>query len=199
MDIGPRWRKSDRYDAEGSTEALQYISTLTNMMDEVAGFGNILSGSGEAGVRAGNHAQTLLKTASPRLRDRSLIVERQYAAHGDTILHYMEAKDGQEYYFDPDKPEESSFLLSQIPEDRRVVVDSHSTSPVYENDNIQLTTFLFTSAIQPTGSRNVPRAIAFRRSVITTGASDFGLMNLIAGCCDACGIVLRHNAFPFIP
>ena len=129
------------------TEALQYISTLTNMMDEVAGFGNILSGSGEAGVRAGNHAQTLLKTASPRLRDRSLIVERQYAAHGDTILHYMEAKDGQEYYFDPDKPEESSFLLSQIPEDRRVVVDSHSTSPVYENDNIQLTTFLFKAGL----------------------------------------------------
>jgi hypothetical protein len=115
--------------------ALEYIKLIRTMMEDISGFGNILSGQGEAGVRAGNHAETLVKTASPRLRDRSLVVERQYATFGDTYLHYLEAKDGNQYYTDPEKPEESAFLLDQLPDDRRVMVDSHSSSPIYENDH----------------------------------------------------------------
>ncbi len=122
-------------------EAIVYIKLIREMMDDVSGFGNILSGQGESGVRAGNHANTLMKTASPRLRDRSLVVERQYAAMGDTYLSYMEAKDGNQYYTDPEKPEETAFLLDQIPEDRSVQVDSHSSSPIYENDHNQLVVF----------------------------------------------------------
>lgn len=121
--------------------ALEYIKLIRTMMEDVSGFGNILSGQGEAGVRAGNHAATLVKTASPRLRDRSLIVERNYATLGDTYLAYMEAKDGNQYHYDPEKPDESAYLLSQLPEDRRVMVDSHSTSPIYENDHNNLVSF----------------------------------------------------------
>ncbi len=121
--------------------AVEYIKLIDTFMDKVSGFGNILSGQGEAGVRAGNHANTLMKTASPRLRDRSLIVERQYAEFGDTYLSYMEAKDGNQYYTDPEKTAESSFLLDQIPDDRHVQVDSHSSSPIYENDHNQLVVF----------------------------------------------------------
>ena len=121
--------------------ALEYIRTILQMMEDVGGFGNILSGQGEAGVRAGNHAQTLVKTASPRLRDRSLITERNYAEMADTYLHYMEAKDGTQYHFDPEDPDNSSYLLNQLPDDRRVTVDSHSSSPIYENDQQQLTAF----------------------------------------------------------
>lgn len=135
-------------------EAVTYIKVILDLMNDVGGFGNILSGQGEAGVRAGNHAQTLLKTASPRLRDRSLIVERQFAAFGDRYLSYMEAKDESLYYTDADKPDETSFLLSQIPEDRHVMVDSHSSSPIYENDHLQLVAFALKSQmIDP------PRAI----------------------------------------
>lgn len=116
-------------------EAIQFIKVLREMLDDVGGFGNILSGQGEAGVRAGNHAETLMKTASPRLRDRSLIIERQYAAVGDTYLAYMQAKDDHQYYTDPEKPDETGFLLAQMPDDAQVVVDSHSSSPIYENDH----------------------------------------------------------------
>lgn len=121
--------------------AIEYIKLLRATMEDVSGFGNILSGQGESGVRAGNHANTLMKTASPRLRDRSLIVERQYAAFGDRYLSYMEAKDGQQYHFDPEDPETSSFLLADLPDDRLVMVDSHSSSPIYENDHNQLVAF----------------------------------------------------------
>ena len=121
--------------------ALEYIKLVRETMEEVAGFGNILSGQGESGVRAGNHANTLVKTASPRLRDRSLITERQYATFGDRYLSYMEAKDGTQYNYNPEKPEETAFLLADLPDDRRVTVDSHSTSPIYENDNNQKVAF----------------------------------------------------------
>ncbi len=121
--------------------ALEYIKLLRTIMTDVSGFGNILSGQGESGVRAGNHASTLVKTASPRLRKKALRVERQYAACGDAYLAYMEAKDGHQYYFDEKDKENSAFLLDQLPEDRRVVVDSHSASPIYENDNNQLAAF----------------------------------------------------------
>ncbi len=121
--------------------AIEYIKILLEQMESVGGFGNILSGQGEAGVRAGNHANTLVKTASPRLRDRSLVVERQYAALGDNVLHYMEAKDATQYYTNAEKTDETSFLLEQMPDDRRVTVDSHSSSPIYENDHTQLAAF----------------------------------------------------------
>lgn len=121
--------------------ALEYIKLLRTTMDDVSGFGNILSGQGEAGVRAGSHANALMKTASPRLRDRSLIIERNYAAFGDNYLHYMQAKDATQYYTNPDDKEKTAFILEQLPDDRRVVVDSHSSSPIYENDHNQLVSF----------------------------------------------------------
>lgn len=118
--------------------ALDYIKLLLGLMDQVSGFSNILSGQGESGVRAGTHAETLLKTASPRLRDRSLLVERQCASAADNTLAYLEAKDAKIYWVEPDANRESDFLLSQLPEDRRITVDSHSSSPIYQDNHQQL-------------------------------------------------------------
>lgn len=117
------------------TEAFIYIEMIMKNMDEIGGFGNILSGQGEQGVRAGNHASMLMKTASPRLRDRSILVERQCAAFADSILAGLEAKNNKLYWIDPAEKIEKEFYLSQLPEDRRVSVDSHSSSPIYEDDH----------------------------------------------------------------
>lgn len=116
-------------------EAMQCIKMLIDFMEETNGFANILSGQGEAGVRAGNHAQTLVKTASPRMRDRAILVERQCASFADSVLSGLEAKNGKLYWTDPNDGEESEFYLSQLPDDRRVSVDSHSSSPIYEDDH----------------------------------------------------------------
>lgn len=122
-------------------EAFQYISMIEGMMEKIGGFSNILSGKGEAGVRAGTHADTLMKTASPRLRDRSLLVERACASFGDLTLSVLEAKDAKAYWTEEDTKATGEFLLSQLPEDRRVVVDSHSSSPIYQDDHAQLIAF----------------------------------------------------------
>lgn len=120
-------------------EAIPLLDKIVQWIEQISGFDNILSGRGESGVRSGLQTSTLLKTAGPRLKDRSLLVERQCAAAGDLRLSLMSYKDGRTYWTNPKDPEGSAFLLSNLPDDRRVVVDSHSTSPIFDDEHQQLT------------------------------------------------------------
>jgi hypothetical protein len=122
-------------------EFVPLIKEILWMMDRVSGFANILSGEGEPGVRAGVHADTLKRMASPHLRDRSLLVERQCAERGDATLAAMEAKDAKVYWANAETKKEGEFLLNSLPDDRRVSVDSHSSSPIYHDDNANLISF----------------------------------------------------------
>ena len=118
-------------------QAFEYIDLVKKMMDMISGFDNIMSGRGETGVRSGDQTAQLAKFASPRLRDRALLVERQAARAADTTLAYLEAKEGKVYWVNAED-EKSDFLISLLPDDRRVTVDSHSSSPIYEEDHAQL-------------------------------------------------------------
>lgn len=122
-------------------EALPFIEWIVGAMEKISGFSNILSGSGEPGVRAGIHAETLMKTASPRLRDRSLLIERQLASFADITLAALEAKEATVYWINPDDGGESDFRFCDLPDDRRVSVDAHSSSPIYHHDMTELMAF----------------------------------------------------------
>lgn len=125
-------------------QALPLIKQLIELINMVGGTPNIMQGQGEEGVRAGVHANTLLKTASPRMRQSSLMVERQCAAAADLRLSLMEAKDPRNYWTKADglqEVEKTQFKLSDIPEDRRVSVDSHSSSPIFADDHQQMVGF----------------------------------------------------------
>jgi hypothetical protein len=50
----------------------------------------------------------------------------------------MELKDGRNYWTDAEHVAETSFLIGDLPEDRRVVVDGHTTSPVFSDEHAQL-------------------------------------------------------------
>lgn len=123
-------------------ELLPMMKFTIEIINTIGGFPEIMQGKGEAGVRAGVHADTLLKTGSPSLRDRSLLVERQCAICADLTLQIMEAKDQTRYWTKADQPlkdvEETAFLLADLPDDWRVTVDSHSTSPIFADDTAQL-------------------------------------------------------------
>jgi hypothetical protein len=123
---------------EGS---FQYLTLVGKLLDQIAGFDNILSGQGEQGVRAGVHADTLIRTASPRLRDRALTVERQCADAADKTLDLLTRYDANVYRTNPENGEPAQFLLHNLPDDRRVCVDSHSSSPIYEQDYKELVAF----------------------------------------------------------
>src|SRR5208282_3220415 len=61
------------------TEALPLLEWIEQKINSLQGYPPIMQGQGEQGVRARSHANTLMKTASPTLRDRALIVERNVA------------------------------------------------------------------------------------------------------------------------
>lgn len=122
-------------------EAVPMLKFVIEIINTLAGFPDIMRGQGEAGVRAGVHASTLLKTASPTLRDRALLVERQCAKAAAKWLKIMQAKEPERYWTGGDTLEEidkTSFLLTDIPEDWTVTVDSHSSSPIFSDENAQL-------------------------------------------------------------
>ncbi len=121
-------------------EYLPYIDNIIRLMERVSGFSNILSGSGEPGVRAGVHADTLMKTASPRLRDRALLLERQCAEAAEVTLSILEAKDARSTWTDVNNPL-SDFQMRQLLDDRRISIDSHSGSPIYHDDHQNLIAF----------------------------------------------------------
>lgn len=116
------------------------IDKLKMLFDDVAGFTPLMQGQGEPGIRAGMHAQSLQRSASARLRDRCLLIERQVGDLGDVMLEALEAIDA-DTFTDPqtkESPEQAEWILSQMPDDRRVEIDSHSSSPAFSEDLKQL-------------------------------------------------------------
>jgi hypothetical protein len=116
---------------QGYIEELDFI---WKMFDEAAGFSPIMSGQGEPGVRAGVHAQTLVRTSSPRLIDMAARIERQLADCGYMGLRIQQAMDP--FIYKTDKGQD--FFLSQLPDGFQVIVDSHSASPAFAEDNRQV-------------------------------------------------------------
>jgi hypothetical protein len=117
---------------ENYLEELEFVFKL---FDEASGFSPIMSGQGESGVRAGVHAQTLVRTSSPHLIKQAARVERQLADVGWLGLRIMQAMDALVYTTADTKQE---FLLSQLPGNFQVQVDSHSASPAFAEDNRQV-------------------------------------------------------------
>jgi hypothetical protein len=115
----------------GYMEELQFI---WEMFDDASGFSPVMSGQGEPGVRAGIHAQTLVRTSSPRLIDQAVRIERQLAESGYLSLRLMQAQDPSIYATD----QGTEFTLEQLPGDFQVAVDSHSASPAFAEDNRQV-------------------------------------------------------------
>jgi hypothetical protein len=113
---------------------LEEIQFLFGLFDEASGFSPVMSGQGEPGVRAGVHAQTLVRTSSPRLIDQAARIERQLAESGYISLRIMQAMDPSIYVTDKG----TEFTLVQLPDNFQVQVDSHSASPAFAEDNRQV-------------------------------------------------------------
>jgi hypothetical protein len=114
---------------------LEELQFLFGLFDEAAGFSPVMSGQGEPGVRAGVHAQTLVRTSTPRLIDQAARIERQLADSGYLAFRIMQAMDAHIYTTGDSKIE---FTLHDMPEDFQIQVDSHSASPAFAEDNRQV-------------------------------------------------------------
>jgi hypothetical protein len=153
------------------------LNEYLGWFQDVSGFQDVTSGKGSPGVRSQAHAESLIRMASPRMKDGALLIERQVEGFGGLALDILKAKVGKEMtawvmpkdslksklaalftkfseeeFDDPPvhgmKP--VKFLLHQLPEELKVVVDSHSSSPAFMQDTRQLLLELFKAgAISP--------------------------------------------------
>jgi len=116
----------------------QLLEKTEKMFDEVAGFTAQLKGEGAEGVRSQAQSESMTRNASPRMKDRALLVERQCSEWGEFNFRLLQAKDAEVMQAD----KKTSFLLSQLPDDAKVTVDSHTSSPVYQDDSLKLALIL---------------------------------------------------------
>ena len=112
-------------------ELFSYLDKTIQMFDDEAGFTSLMQGQGEQGVRSQAQAAALTRNSSPRMRDRSLLIERQCAEVGDFALKMLQAKDAEVNK----AGKKTEFILSQLPDDARVMIDSHTSSPAYSEDS----------------------------------------------------------------
>ncbi len=120
-------------------EAFSEIASIVEMFDEIGGFKPITQGQGEPGVRAGSHARTLMRTASPKLRERALRIERDAETSAHITFKLMQAKEARVFLgAKEDGGPGEHFLLAQMPEDYYVEIDSHSSSPAFIDDAREL-------------------------------------------------------------
>jgi len=134
----------------------QDLHEYEGMFDQMAGFTPSMSGRGDTNVRAGQQVEQLVKMASPRFKDRALIVERQIESIGSLGLAVLRAKEPRPlraWVMPNDKSLESSiniddaveeapvegmkpvdFTFHDISNDTKVVVDSHSSSPAFSGE-----------------------------------------------------------------
>lgn len=101
------------------------------MLDRFAGFPAVLRGEGEGSVRSQGHAETLVRTASPRLVEPATCVEEALGDVAALGFRLMQVGDGRSYRTGGSQP----FLLSQLPPGWHMTVDSHSATPIFSEDD----------------------------------------------------------------
>lgn len=122
------------------------------MFDEMGGMPDVMRGHGDRGVRSHKQVETLTRNASPRFKDRALLIERQVASVG-SLAHKIQRAKVDRAIVAWLKPTEKSmqigpltdptmeppvpgmqpieFMLHQLPDDWRVTVNGHSSSPAF--------------------------------------------------------------------
>lgn len=158
-DSNPNAKASDLYPQlpEGIWESLHEFE---QMFEKMGGFTPTLSGRGEKGVRSHAQSEALIRSASPRFKDRALLVERQVEEVGGLALDLLKAhvaepntawvskKDAGIEGAVPNfikslfTPIEGTvpveFLFYDLDDNCKVVVDSHSSSPAFSHETQQL-------------------------------------------------------------
>lgn len=136
------------------------LHELEQMFDTMGGFTPTLRGRGEKGVRSHAQSESLIRTASPRFKDRALLVERQVEEVGSLALDLLKAHVPEaltawvskknagiegavpnfiKSLFAPiQNTVPVDFLLFDLDENCKVVVDSHSSSPAFSHETQQL-------------------------------------------------------------
>lgn len=137
---------------EISESLWESLHEYERMFDEMAGLPPIAKGRGDSGVRSQGHAETLVRMFSPRFKDRAVLVERDVESCGGLCLDLcrahvsdvmtawvteqeagVEAIKGDNILRMPPVQGQVpvDFHFADLPENVKVTVDSHSSSPAF--------------------------------------------------------------------
>lgn len=157
--------KMQNVEPELPTGLWESLKETLQMFDDMGGMTPTISGRGESGVRAQAHAETLVRTGTPRFKDRAISVERSIEDLANLGLGMLKVHVAQDFTgwvtaadagleaeaAEPNNVEEPpvkgfkpiKFQLSQIPDSLRVIVDAHSASPAFVHEAEQKMEVLF--------------------------------------------------------
>lgn len=167
-DPNPAAKVQDMY-PQLPEKIFESLHEYKEMFNEMAGFTPTLSGRGDAGVRSSAQADALVRTGSPRFKDRALVVEKQINQLGSVMLDMLKAHcpypinayvtkeaAGEVNQIPPVNTLEQSpvpnlipvpFTFYDIGDECKVTVDSHSSSPAFSAENRALLFDLYKAGI----------------------------------------------------
>ena len=115
------------------------VQMIEAMYEELSGIRSIMKGGGEPGVRAMAHADMLAKMGSSRVKKKAAILEDSVEKVATIILKCLRKFDDTHYKTDKDL----SFIAKQLTETAMVKVDSHSSSPIFVQEQKDTAFMLF--------------------------------------------------------
>jgi hypothetical protein len=154
-DSNPAAKATDLY-PQLPEKIFESLHEFLAMFDRMAGMTPTMSGRGESGVRSQGHSDALTKNASPRFKERALGIERQIEAMGGKKLDMLKAH--VPYSMEAWVPQKEAgiqgavpvdfkeqppvpgtvpveFTFYDLPDDCKVLVDSHSSSPAFSQES----------------------------------------------------------------
>lgn len=117
------------------------VHMIDEMFSEASGLQNLLMGKGESGVRSGRQTSELARLGSSRIKKRALNVEDALSSLATKYFKVLRRYNANRYHMDDGK--RTPFILAQMPPDTQVMVDAHSNSPLFVEDQKNLAQQLF--------------------------------------------------------
>lgn len=115
--------------------AFASLDQIDRMFDDSAGIGHILQGKGESGVRSKGQADLMARLGSARPKQRALVLERCANDLATLILRNVQENSSQRFTAErPDGKPGEHFIAEQFTTDYEVMVDAHSSSPIFVED-----------------------------------------------------------------
>ena len=128
------------------SDAFAVLNQIDSMFEEASGIFNILRGQGESGVRSDNHASTLARLASSRIKKQAMIIENAINRLATLMFKALIVHDRTELHDDQGKP----FYLAGLDTGWSIQVDGHSSSPVWLDGDLDKAEILMKAgAISP--------------------------------------------------
>jgi hypothetical protein len=119
------------------------VNYIDEQFDDAVGTSDQMSGRGEPGVRSEGHATQLMRVGASRTKQRALIVERQLEELATLLLQIMKEYEDRQYTAEDVDGKPIIFTAAQFTDEFMVRVDSHSSSPVFQQDIGNLLLALF--------------------------------------------------------